>query len=226
MALRVVLVHGAWGSPQMWDAVRDGLTQDGIASEAADLPTMQRADATFDLDVAHVRDLIGDDPTIVCAHSYGGMVATAAAAGLANVEHLVYLAAGMPAIGESMFDWIVKRPNPAAAPLDFRDDGTSIPTAWAQDNGGGYDAATLARWAAIPPRPFVVSAAVVPASAEPWRTVPSTYVVATRDVVLDPESQREMAVRATSSVEWDIGHMAHLALPGRASALLAALAPS
>lgn len=225
MTIKIVFVHGGWGSPSMWDGVVNALDPD-LEAVCADLPTMSRADATLADDVAHVRSLMTGPQVIVCAHSYGGAVATEAGAGQPNVSHLVYLAAAMPDVGESMFDWGSKRPIPGTAPLEFRPDGTAMVPSWADDEDV-YDRATLDRWAAIPPRPFAVAAAVTPMTAAAWREVPSTYVVASRDTVIHPDTQREAAARgATNVLEWDVGHMVNLALPTEIADLLGNLAHS
>lgn len=49
---------------------------------------------------AAVKDIHG--PVVVCAHSYGGAVASQALSGLSNIVHLVYLAAFAWARGESL----------------------------------------------------------------------------------------------------------------------------
>ena len=104
----IVLVHGAWGSPEMWDHVIAALPA-GAEVLVADLPTCSRPGATLSDDAAHVQELTGDRPAILVGHSYGGVVISEAGAQLPGVEHLVFVAAAMPDVGESMFDWTSKR---------------------------------------------------------------------------------------------------------------------
>ncbi len=99
----IVLVHGAWGSPEMWDHVIDALPP-GLEILVADLPTCNRPGTTVFNDAQHVRELAGERSVILVGHSYGGAVITEAAAEIPDVAHLVYLAAAMPGVGESMFD--------------------------------------------------------------------------------------------------------------------------
>ncbi len=207
----------------MWDDVVAALGPD-LDAACADLPTMSRTDATLADDVAHVRSLMTGPHVILCGHSYGGAVITEAGADQPNLKHLLYLASVMPDVGESMFEWTSKRPIPGAAPLEFRPDGTAMVTRWAGPKDV-YDQATLERWAAIPPRPMAVAAAVTPMSAAAWRDVPTTFVVAARNTSIHPDTQREMAARgARHVVEWDVGHMANMAMPSEVADLLRSIA--
>jgi pimeloyl-ACP methyl ester carboxylesterase len=218
----IVLVHGAWGSPVMWDWVIDELGPLGSATKVADLPTMQRPDATLADDVAHVREVAGDGPTILCGHSYGGAVITEAGAAVPGLAHLLYLAAFVPDVGEDVFTWTSKRSFPDAPPLDIRDDGTGIPTMWGERED--TDPLTRERLGAIPPRPLALASAVTPLTAAAWRETPSTYVVATRDRVVHPDTQREFAARATTVVDIESDHMLNLAHPAEIAALLSEIA--
>jgi hypothetical protein len=84
-----------------------------------------------------------------------------------------------------------------------------------------YDRPTLDRWAAMPPRPFAVTAAMTPMSTTAWRDAPTTYVVAARDTMIHPDTQREVATRGASHViEWDVGHMVNVAMPSEVADLL------
>jgi pimeloyl-ACP methyl ester carboxylesterase len=78
---------------------------------------------TLEDDVAAVRAWLAADeqPAIVVGHSYGGVVAGAAAAGLAQVRHLVYIASFLPQVGESLASFGDGTPAPY---LDFGSDGT------------------------------------------------------------------------------------------------------
>lgn len=210
-------MHGAWGSPSIWDEVAHELGR-LVEVVVADLPSMQRATATFADDVEHVRSLVGPGPTVLCGLSYGGVVITEAGNAAQDVAHLVYLAAAMPSEGETMFEIVSRRPVPGE-PLEFRDDGTSMPGAWGSEDGR-YSAAAIARFAAVPPRPFVVAAAVTPATAASWRDIPSTYILATRDQVIHPDTQREMAARAGAVVEIDSDHLVPFEAPSAVAAVL------
>ena len=96
---RIVLVHGAWADGTGWQRVIPLLERDGYPVIAVQNPLTSLAD-----DVATTRRVIEAEaqlgPVVVVAHSYGGAVTTGAAAGVANVKALVYLAAFAPDAGE------------------------------------------------------------------------------------------------------------------------------
>lgn len=154
----IVLVHGAWGSPEMWDYVIDALPS-GLETRVrvADLPTCNRASASLFDDAQHVRELARDESVILVGHSYGGAVITEAGAGLRSAEHLVYVAAAMPGVGESMFDWLTKRPVPDIA-MEFLDDGRSVLDV--ADLDAPYDEVTRERLGRVRVRPFALAAAM------------------------------------------------------------------
>lgn len=223
-ASTVVLVHGGSGSPEMWAPVLAELGARGVTGRAADLPTARRSDATLADDAAHVRELAsGEGSTILCGHSWGGTVITEAGVGVEGVVHLVYLAAFMPDRGETTADWGGKRMMEPPVPVDFRDDGTmKAATRITDDTDQRYDALALERIAEWPPpRPFVVDAAVTPLRNAAWHDIPSTYVVASRDSSLHPDTQREMATRATRVIEMDCDHDIMAVFPGEIAELLA-----
>src|SRR5262245_5583296 len=97
----VVLVHGAFASPEGWSKVADSLHKDGYQTAAPALAMDSVAG-----DVATVRstlDSIAGDKILV-GHSYGGFVITNAASGRTDVSGLVYAAAFVPDTGETIND--------------------------------------------------------------------------------------------------------------------------
>jgi pimeloyl-ACP methyl ester carboxylesterase len=210
----------------MWDPVVTGLDARGVRSVAADLPTARRIDATLADDVECVRQLASaESSTVLCAHSWGGSVITEAGFGLEGLAHLVYIAAFVPDRGETTSAWGGKRLLEPAVSMDFRDDGTMVPSTSPALVNQRYDAAAAERIGAWPPpRPFVVSAALTPLTGAAWREVPSTYVVASRDTVLHPDTQREMAARATRVIEMESDHAVTAVFPEEIADLLASIA--
>lgn len=200
---RILLVHGAWGSPGLWDLVAPALRGENLEVAVADLPTMQSASSTLADDADHVRSLAGDGSTVLVGHSYGGAVITEAAAGL-DIVHLVYLASVILEAGETFFEWISKR-DAGGPPLDLRDDGTAMVTQWGDPDR--YDVEAEALFERNPPRPFAVGGALTPVSAAPWHDVPSTFVLAEDDRVIHPDTQREVAPRASHTITVDGGHL-------------------
>lgn len=203
----------------MWDYVIEALPS-GLEILVADLPTCTHARTTLSDDAAHVRDLIGDRSAILVGHSYGGAVITEAAAS-PKVEHLLYLAAAMPDVGESMFDWTSKRPG-LDVPMTFADDGTC-----SLDLGGvasPYDELTMSRLDGAL-RPFALAAVMAPVTSAAWSTVASTYLVTTEDTLIHPDTQREMAQRAGAVTEVAAEHQVILSHPTFVAQMISSLLP-
>jgi pimeloyl-ACP methyl ester carboxylesterase len=204
----------------MWDHVIGALPP-GTEVLVADLPTCRRPGTDLLDDVAHVRELVGDRQAVLVGHSYGGTVITEAGASIPGTEHLVYLAAAMPDVGETMFDWVMKRPFEDATPLVFHDDGTcDLEIDW---DDRRYDDATTERIRATRLRPFAIAGITTPITTAAWSTLPSTYVVATRDTTIHPDTQREMAQRAGQVLEVDAEHLVNLEHPAAVADLVAAV---
>ena len=215
----VVLVHGAWGPPAMWDDVVPELPN-GTEVVVADLPTCTHPGTGLADDAAHVREITGDRPAVLVGHSYGGAVITEAAGAIPDARHLVYLAAVMPAPGESMLEWSRKRPTGWEVPIEFFEDGTSL-VVLDEAHAPPYDSRTLARLEAIGMRRFAIDAVTTPLTQAAWKTIPSTYLIAAADTLIHPDSQREMAARATTVREIDAEHQLPLSHPVEVAALIA-----
>lgn len=103
----IVLVHGAFADSSGWGGVVAQLNKDGYTAIAASNPLRTLAG-----DAAAVADLVKSIPgdVVLVGHSYGGLVITEAASGSTNVKALVYVAAFIPAPGESAFVLSTKFP--------------------------------------------------------------------------------------------------------------------
>ena len=101
----VLFVPGSWHGGWVYDEVADRLTRAGVAAKAIDLPS-NGGEAGLADDAAAVRqalDGIGE-PTVVVGHSYGGIAVSEGAAEAPQAVGLVYLAAFMLDVGESLLD--------------------------------------------------------------------------------------------------------------------------
>src|ERR1700741_1669518 len=98
--MRVVFVHGACVRDGSWWWHRTGelLAEQGVASEAPALPSCGETGESTDTggpglaeDVAAVRHVLtaSDEPTVVVAHSYGGIITAQAATDVESVRHLL-----------------------------------------------------------------------------------------------------------------------------------------
>lgn len=85
----IVLIHGAWHIPEVWDKVKDRLEAAGYEVYAPQLLTVvgpEPVNHTWRVDVAVIHDLVTPlfnqgRQVVVVAHSYGGLVATASVEG-------------------------------------------------------------------------------------------------------------------------------------------------
>ncbi|MDJ1132161.1 alpha/beta hydrolase [Streptomyces iconiensis] len=220
-----LLVHGAWHRPTCWNALRDLLAANGHRSRTVALPSTgpQGTPAAGMYDdaeeiAAHLRQM--DGPVVLVAHSYAGLPATQLPTDQGNLAHLVYLSAYMPAEGESL-NSIHGAPTPEDE--DLTGTHPSI-----------FDNPRVALYAELPDdqaedaigqlvgqsnRSFqqqVTRAA--------WRTVPSTYVLCTRDRAMPPALQEQMSGHASAVERLDAGHSAFLTAPAELAALLGGIA--
>jgi pimeloyl-ACP methyl ester carboxylesterase len=101
--MRVVLIHGAWGTAASWDEFTAAW---GDRSPAVETITLPSEDATSDLhaDADAVVTLCNgiDDDVVLVAHSYGGAVATQASTAIPRLRGIVYVAAFRPEPGTSV----------------------------------------------------------------------------------------------------------------------------
>ena len=232
--MRVVFVHGACVRDGSWWWHRTGrrLQELGVASVAPLLPscgeTRQPAGTGgpgLPEDVAAVRQVLqgSDEPTVVVAHSYGGIVSAEAAAGVLSVRHLVLVASYLPEVGQSLSDF-----GDSSGPAAFLDIDPEAGTfgvrpellvdTFLQDCDEQVQAAAPGRLARQ--SLHVLSQ---PVGAAAWQELPSTYLVCAQDRGTPAHLQREYARRAGTVVELDAGHHPFLSQPDAVGALLARL---
>jgi pimeloyl-ACP methyl ester carboxylesterase len=231
--MRVVFVHGACvkDGSWWWHRTSELLAEQGIASEAPALPSCGEtgvrpgADGPgLAEDVASVRQVLtaGDEPTIVVAHSYGGIVAAEAAAGLDAVRHLLLVSSYLPEVGQSLSSFGGEEPapfldiDPPAGTFTVRPEG--LAETFLQDCDAEIQRRALDKTARQ-------SLAVLgqPVQSAAWQDVPSTYLVCAQDRGTPPDRQREFARRAATVVELDAGHHPFLAQPAAVRDLIAGL---
>ena len=232
----VVLIHGAWHGAWCWDRVVRLLEAAAVATVAVDLPGHGRnTEPLGDLytHTAFVRDLLAgiDGPVVLCGHSYGGAVITEAAAGLDNVRHLVYLCAIVPDVGEPLGAVMADTVTPdqgrseLGTALQMHDNGTmtldldaAVPVFFADCTDDDV-AAAREQLSAHSSASFGQ-----PLRAAAWHDIPSTYVVCTEDRAINPEFQRALTARTTTSVEWPTSHSPFFSRPDLVADLLITLA--
>jgi pimeloyl-ACP methyl ester carboxylesterase len=231
--MRIVFVHGACVKDGSWWWHRTGelLAEQGLASEAPALASCGETGEQVDgggpglaEDVAAVRDVLtaSNEPTVVVAHSYGGIVTAEAAAGVESVRHLLLISSYLPEVGQSLSSFGGEEPAPF---LDIDpEDGTftvrpdTLAETFLQDCEPEIQREATAKTARQS-----LSVLQQPVKSAAWQHVPSTYLVCAEDQGTPAESQREFAGRAGSVVELDAGHHPFLSQPAAVRDLVLAL---
>ncbi|MBD8079024.1 alpha/beta fold hydrolase [Cellulosimicrobium arenosum] len=210
----VVLVHGAFADSTSWDGVVERLSAAGVPTLANAVPLRSLSgDATY------LHDTLAaiDGPVVVVAHSYGGMVATQAAAGVPGVVGIVYVAAFAPDTGESAIDLSGRFPGStlgdALVPTPLSDGGQDLAIRHDLFHGqfvADVDAPTAALMA-VAQRPVTAAALGEPlTTADPaWRSVPSWFVYGELDQNIPAETVRFLAERAGSRGTTEIPGASH-----------------
>ncbi|MGQ0630295.1 MAG: alpha/beta fold hydrolase [Sporichthyaceae bacterium] len=236
----VVLVHGAYHGAWCWDGLRSALDAHNVASIAIDLPghgddpgpqTDLHGDAAA---ITLVLDAL-PTPVILVGHSYGGAVITEAGVHPA-VEHLVYLAAFVPDLGESVLD--AAADEAAAEHIDHSGRPSARELLTVTDGLGSVspEGAAAMFYAGCPPQAVrTATARMQPQrmanfrdtpAAVAWREKPSTYAVCSEDLAIHPQLQAIMARRCGASVTWPSGHFPTLSHPDLVTDLLVDIARS
>jgi pimeloyl-ACP methyl ester carboxylesterase len=231
--MRIVFVHGACVKDGSWWWHRTGelLAERGLASEAPALPSCGETGVPTDAggpglaaDVAAVRHVLtaSDEPTVVVAHSYGGIVTAEAAAGLEAVRHLLLISSYLPEVGQSLSSFGGEEPAPF---LDVDPEGgtftvrtDALAETFLQDCDEEIQRQAMGKTARQ-------SLAVLgqPVQSAAWQHVPSTYLVCADDRGTPAGLQREFADRAGSVVEVDAGHHPSLSQPAAVRDLILAV---
>jgi pimeloyl-ACP methyl ester carboxylesterase len=230
---RVVFVHGACvrDGSWWWHRTAELLAERGVSSVAPALPSCGESGDTPDAqgpglaeDVAAVRDALteGDEPTVVVAHSYGGIVTAEAAAGVEAVHHLLFVSSYLPEVGQSLSSFGGEEPapfldiDPKGGTFTVRQD--ALVETFLQDCD-----AEIQRQA--PDKTARQSLAILeqPVRAAAWQQLASTYLVCAEDRGTPADLQREFAGRADSVVELEAGHHPFLSQPAAVRDLVLSL---
>jgi pimeloyl-ACP methyl ester carboxylesterase len=231
--MRLVFVHGACVKDGSWWWHRTAalLAERGVVSEAPALPSCgERGEPAgaggpgLAEDVAAVRQVLtaSDEPTVVVAHSYGGIVTAEAAAGLSAVRHLLLVSSYLPEVGQSLSSFGGEEPAPF---LDIDPEGGTFivrPEALAQTFLQDCD---LEIQDAATDKTARQSLSVVgqPVQSAAWQQIASTYLVCTEDRGTPADRQREFAGRAGKVVELAAGHHPFLSQPAAVRDLILGL---
>jgi len=220
----VVLVHGAWADGSSWSEVIRSLQASGFAVTAPQFPETSHA-----ADVARLRQVLRrrTGPTIVAGHSYGGQIMTALGTDAPNVVALVYIAAFGLDKGESLGGLLsAGPPTPALAHLIVDEQAFAwLPEEdfvmhFASDVEKSRAKVMYAVQQGLSMSTFE-DVMGVPA----WKSLPSWYLVATKDEAIPPDVERMFAKRmGATTIEVPSSHLAMVSHPAEVVRLIEAAA--
>jgi pimeloyl-ACP methyl ester carboxylesterase len=210
-ARNVVLVHGLFADGSCWSEVIALLQPKGIH-----VTSVQNPLTSLQAGVEETRRALAwqDGPTVLVAHSFGGMILTEAGVD-PKVSAIVYVAARAPDAGEDYAALAERFPTPPA----------SAGIIWSGDRGRLSEAAFLRDFAGDVPAdkarvlcsvqaPFKRSLLTDRTTHAAWRSKPSWYAVSTEDRTINPDLERFMAKRmGAKTIEVKASHVSLISQP-------------
>ena len=210
-AQNVVLIHGLFADGSCWTEVIARLQRKGLNATAVQNPL-----TSLQASVEATKEVLSwqQGPTVLVAHSFGGMILTEAGVD-PKVSAVVYVAARAPDAGEDYTALASKYPAPPA----------SAGIIWANDYGRLGEEAFLRDFAGdLPPEkarllyavqaPFKRSLLADKTTQVAWRSKPSFYAVSTEDRTINPDLQRFMAKRmGAKTIEVKASHLGLISQP-------------
>src|SRR3954451_19393438 len=217
-ARNVVLVHGLFADGSCWSEVIARLQPKGINVTAVQNPLTSLKDAVE----ATQRVLaMQAGPTVLVAHSFGGMIVTEAGVD-PKVSAVVYIAARAPDAGEDY----------AALAKQFATPPASAGIIWSGDEGRLGEEAFLRDFAGDLPAdkarvlyavqaPFKRALLADKTTNAAWRSKPSWYVVSAEDRTINPDIERFMAERmGAKTIEVKASHLSLISHPDEITQLI------
>lgn len=215
----VVLVHGAFADGSGWQDLYDRLKHRGYS-----VTVVQEPETSLEDDVQAVKRAIAmqDGPVVLVGHSYGGVVITEAGADQ-KVRSLVYVAASMPDVGESLADLSARIPSPSGDAMKTTSDG------YVFIEPGRFREVFAAD---LPPRQadFMANSQVLPSvkiltskvKVAAWKTKPTYAIIAGADRALSPDLERFMYERAGAMTTYipRASHAVYISHPDKVAAVI------
>jgi pimeloyl-ACP methyl ester carboxylesterase len=215
----VVLVHGLFADGSSWQKVIPLLQAKGLHVTAVQNPT-----TSLDADVDAVKRALAqqDGPTLLVAHSYGGMVISQAGDD-PKVAGLVYIAARAPDAGEDYPALTKKFPAaPASAGLQWSSDGYGklSEQAFVNDFAGDLPNAEAETLYAVQ-QPMGRAVTMAKTTVAAWHDKPTWYAVSTEDRTINTDLERFMANRMHAhTIELKASHVSLLSHPTEVANLI------
>jgi pimeloyl-ACP methyl ester carboxylesterase len=226
---RFVLVHGAFHGAWCWEPLVAELSAGGHTVATLDLPgsgddATPVAEVTLDAYTQRICDTLADqpEPVILVGHSMGGVAITQAAAQCPErIAKLVYVAAFLPADGQSLAD-LTQLPEgegdmvQAHMVVEGEPPVATMPAAAAREAFYGRCTAEQAAWATARLRPQPLAPFVTPVElGDGASRPPRAYVIAAQDRAIPAALQRRLVADHpdVESVEIDADHSPFLSCP-------------
>ena len=195
----VVLVHAARADGSSRSKVIPQLHRLGLEVVSAQIPL-----TSFTDDVAAVQRTLGrvSGAVTLAAHSYGGAVITAAASGQPKVKGLAFIAAMAPDEGETVGELLHRvEPHPRAPQLVPDENGLLWMSADGFANAVAHEASSeeIAILTATQ-KPISLKCLGEPMTKPAWKERPSWYLLAEKDRMISPVTQRFMAERMKAQI--------------------------
>ena len=225
---RFLLIHGAFHGAWCWEPFVAELAGRGHAVTTLDLPgagddTTPVAEVTLDAFARRICDALADEPepVVLAGHSMGGMAITQAAARCPErIARLVYVAAFLPADGQSLVD-LTKLPEGAGdmvqenMVVEGEPPVATMPAAAAREAFYGLCPPDQAAWATERLRPQPLAPFVTPVQLGAAALPPRAYVIAAQDRAIPTALQRRLVADDpdVDAVELDADHSPFLSRP-------------
>lgn len=204
-ARNVALVHGLFADGSCWSEVIARLQPKGINVTAVQNPLTSLKDA---VEATQCVLALQSGPTVLVAHSFGGMVVTEAGVS-PKVSAVVYIAARAPDAGEDYTALAKQFPTPPASAgiVWSGDEGRLGEEAFLRDFAGDLPA-DRARVLYAVQAPFKRALLADKTTHAAWRSKPSWYAVSAEDRTINPDLERFMAKRmGAKTIEVKASHL-------------------
>lgn len=234
-----VLIAGAWQGAWAWDEIKGQLEKAGQSVIVVELPAHgddSTSPAQVSIDV--YRDKViaamgkAKRPVTLVGHSMAGMVISAVAEKIpSQIEKLIYIAAYVPANGQSLLELATSDQQSLLPPaLHPSEDGLTLDVAhdqitniFVQDGSTRVKQLLLRKFRVEPAIPFTNQVMLTTGN---FGSVNKYYIKTLQDHVIGPELQNRMIAAAsiTQVYSLDSGHSPSLSQPQAVTALLLKIA--
>lgn len=104
MSEKIVILHGAWQGPWIWEPVAEKLKAQGVEVLVPDILRQASGDAPFAAAADHLVALLGEQDVTVVGHSMGALCAAEVAPRLLGLKRVIFVDGSLCAPGTSLWD--------------------------------------------------------------------------------------------------------------------------